>query len=155
MNFVNYLQRLVKYVPIKYNHQRIGLMFILVKESAQWQIYVSDSYWLWRKLKKILQNSKPKTSSGRDSITSERLKQLDISVAYPISIITNKSITSAVVPEFLKLSMVIPIYKSQSHDQFTNYRLIPLFPKMSKTLEKVIHKRLYTFLSRANILNDK
>ena len=58
---------------------------------------------------KILQNLKPKKSSGHDNITSELLKQLDTSVAYPISIITNKSITSATLPEFLKLSKVIPI----------------------------------------------
>jgi hypothetical protein len=83
------------------------------------------------------------------------LKQLDTSVAYPISIITNKSITSATVPEFLKLSKVIPIYKSKSHDEFTNYRPISLLPTLSKILEKVIHKRLYTFLNSANILNDK
>ena len=104
---------------------------------------------------KILQNLKPKKSSGHDNITSELLKQLDTSVAYPISIITNKSITSAIVPEFLKLSKVIPICKSKSHDEFTNYRPILLLPKLSKILETVIHERLYTFLNRAKSLNDK
>ena len=104
---------------------------------------------------KILQDLKPKKSAGHDNITPELLKQIDTHVAYPISILTNKSITSGIVPEFLKLSKVIPIFKSKSRDDLANYRPISLLPILSKILEKVIHKRLYTFLDSGKILNEK
>jgi len=82
------------------------------------------------------------------------LKQIDTCVAYPISIFTNKSITSGIIPEFLKIAKVIPIYKSKAHDEFKNYRPISLFQTLSKIIEKVIHKRIYTFLNSTNVLND-
>jgi hypothetical protein len=108
----------------------------------------------YNEILKILQDLKPKKSAGHDRLTPELLKQIDTHIAYPISILTNKSITSGVVPEFLKLSKVIPIYKSKSRDEFANYRPISLLPTLSKILEKVIHKRLYTFLDSEKQLND-
>jgi len=103
---------------------------------------------------KILQDLKPKKSSGHDNITPELIKQIDTCVVYPISILINKSITSGIVPEFLKIAKVIPIYTSKAHDEFKNYRPISLLTTLSKILEKVIHKRLYTFLNSTNVLND-
>ena len=91
---------------------------------------------------KILQNLKLKKSSGHDNITSELLKQLDTSVAYPISIITNKSITSATVPGFL--SKVIPIYKSKSHlhlqiiGPYHCFQHCPKFLKTSYTRDYIL-----------------
>ncbi len=48
----------------------------------------------------------------------------------------------------MKIAKVIPIFKSKEHDLLTNYRPISLLPALSKILEKVMHKRLYSFLEK-------
>ena len=54
----------------------------------------------------------------------------------------------------MKIAKVIPIFKAKNKELFTNYRPISLLPVISKILEKVVHCRLYSFLTRYNILND-
>ena len=55
---------------------------------------------------------------------------------------------------------VIPVYKSfryirqKSRVIFTNYRPISLLSNISKILEKVVHKRLYGFVTKHEILYD-
>jgi len=56
------------------------------------------------------------------------------------------------VPESQKLAKVIPIYKNNNQHEFSNYRPISLLPALSKVLEKVIHMRVYTFLTKENTL---
>ena len=55
------------------------------------------------------------------------------------------------VPNSFKTAKVIPIYKAKDAQELTNYRPISLLPSISKILEKVIHKRLYTFLNSHTI----
>ena len=45
----------------------------------------------------------------------------------------------------MKLAKVIPIYKAKAKDDFSNYRHISLLPTLSKVLDKVVHKRVYSF----------
>ncbi len=52
----------------------------------------------------------------------------------------------------MKIAKVISIYKSKEHALLTNYRPISLLPVLSKILEKVMHKRLYSFLKKNNVL---
>ena len=50
------------------------------------------------------------------------------------------------MPDKLKLAKVIPIYKSDNKLSVNNYRPISLLPVCSKILEKLMHKRLMSFL---------
>ena len=52
----------------------------------------------------------------------------------------------------MKLAKVVPLYKAKNKELFTNYRPISLLPVFSKVLEKVVHKRLYSFLYKNKIL---
>ncbi len=105
-------------------------------------------------IKKILQSLKPKKSVGYDNISAHLLKQLSSEIALPISTIINSSLSSGIVPECMKLAKIVPIYKSKGDSQlFTNYRPISLLPVLSKLLEKVVHKRLYEYLIKYDILN--
>ena len=56
------------------------------------------------------------------------------------------------LPKSLKIAKIIPIYKNDDPTQITNYRLISLLPSISKILEKIAYKRLYSFLNINNIL---
>ena len=101
---------------------------------------------------KLISNFKSKKSTGHDNISSIILKSVAPSISWPLMIAINKSIESGIVPKFFKIAKVIPIYKAKDHREFTNYRPISLLPVISKLLEKVIHKRVYTFLTQSDIL---
>lgn len=100
----------------------------------------------------IINKLKPKKSSGCDGISTVLLKHIKAEIAYPLAISINDSITSAKVPICLKRAKVIPIYKSKEKDLLTNYRPISLLPSISKVLEKIIHKRVYAYLTSNNLL---
>ena len=55
-------------------------------------------------------------------------------------------------PELMKLAEVVPLYKSMEMDIVINYRPISLLITISKVLEKIIYKRVYSFLEWNNIL---
>ena len=74
------------------------------------------------------------------------------SILIPLFIAINKSIVSGEVPDELKLAKVIPVYKSKDSRNFTNYRPISLLPNLSKILERIIHKRLYTYITEKQLL---
>ncbi len=56
------------------------------------------------------------------------------------------------MPSCCKIAKVVPIHKSGSKDDMNNYRPISLLPATSKVLEKVMHNRLYGFLTKHKIL---
>ena len=56
-------------------------------------------------------------------------------------------------PNELKIAKVIALYKKDSRDNPTNYRPISLLSVFSKLIEKIMYKRLYSFLDSCNILH--
>ena len=95
---------------------------------------------------------KTKTSSGIDNISSKLLKEIRATIIVPLVTIINKSLTEGIVPDQMKLAKVIPVFKAKDKQMFNNYRPISLLPCISKILEKVIHKRLYNFLTSNEVL---
>ena len=57
-----------------------------------------------------------------------------------------------VFPDFLKITSVIPIHKTDSKCDMANYRPISTLPCLSKILEKLIKDRLMFFINKHNIL---
>jgi Reverse transcriptase (RNA-dependent DNA polymerase) len=70
----------------------------------------------------------------------------------PILFIFNLSLHTGVVPEKLKVAKAIPIYKKGDSSLPSNYRPISLLSIINKMLEKITHKRLYSYLNKHNIL---
>ena len=62
------------------------------------------------------------------------------------------SLESGGYPNLLKLVKVVPIHKGGSTKDINNYRPISLLSIFDKIIEKLMHKRLYTFLEDNNIL---
>ena len=102
-------------------------------------------------INKIINSLKPKKSSGHDLISTHFIKSIKDQICIPLSTLFNKSLETGYVPNIFKLAKVTPIYKAKDAQELTNYRPISLLPSMSKILEKIIHKRLYTFLNSQNI----
>ena len=59
---------------------------------------------------------------------------------------------SDVFPSVLKTAKVVPAFKKDSKIDHSNYRPISLLSNIEKTLEKLMYKRFYTFLSNNNII---
>ena len=100
----------------------------------------------------ILKACKAKKSTGDDGSSMILLKQLCEPCSVPLSMIINISLEQGIVPNAMKLAKVIPIYKAKQ--EFNNYRPISLLSNISKLLERVVHDRLYSFLTKYNVLYD-
>ncbi len=103
---------------------------------------------------KILGSCKNKKSTGDDGISLTLLKQLSNELSEPLAYLINMSLEQGTVPDPMKLTKVIPIYKAKSKIEFSNYRPISMLSNISKILEKVVHRRLYSFMTKHNILYD-
>ena len=97
-------------------------------------------------ISKIIASLPAKRSCGLDNISNILLKELAPILCEPLSIITNLSMHSGIFPDLMKLVEVVPLYKSKSRENETNYRPISLLTTMSKVVEKVVYERVYQFL---------
>ena len=66
--------------------------------------------------------------------------------------VSNHSFTTGNYPDTLKLAIVTPAHKSDSKMFMNNYRPISVLPIFSKILERLMHKRLFNFLTLNNSL---
>ena len=93
-----------------------------------------------------------KTSQGHDNISTKLLKETIDLILIPLTHIINQSFTSGIVPGNMKIAKIIPIFKSGNQEIMNNYRPISLLPAFSKLLEKLVCKRLTSFLESYKIL---
>ena len=69
--------------------------------------------------------------------------------------IINLSFATGNYIENLKIARVIPIYKEKGSELLcSNYRPISLLSNINKIIEKLMHERLYSFLTKHNIIYD-
>ena len=104
-------------------------------------------------IEEIVLSLKNKSSCGHDEINIKVIKHSIKYLSKPLSKLINLSLENGSVPDSLKIAKVIPIYKSGDKDNCTNYRPISVLPCISKIYEKVIYKRLTSYLDLHNILN--
>ena len=103
---------------------------------------------------KICSTFKAGTSCGYDEIKPNVVKAVINCITSPLVHVINLSLSSGIVPDQLKIARVIPIHKSGEMSSCNNYRPISVLPVFSKIVERIIHKRLYGFLSRFSLLHD-
>ena len=51
-----------------------------------------------------------------------------------------------------KTAKVVRVFKKDSKIDYSNYRLISFLSNVEKILEKLMYKRLYTFLNNSNVI---
>ena len=73
-------------------------------------------------------------------------------ISEPFSVLVNHSITLGIFPEVLKVAKVIPVYKSGSRHNPTNYRPISLLSCFAQICEKLLYKRLDIFIRTHSII---
>ena len=67
----------------------------------------------------------------------------------------NLSFTTGVFPSVLKTAKVVTVFKKDSKLDYTNYHPISLLSNIEEILEKLMHKRLYTFLNKSNVVYNE
>ena len=76
-------------------------------------------------------------------------------ICYPLKEIINLSFAIGIYPTKLKEAKVIPIFKNKGDSLlFSNYRPISLLSNLNKIFEKIVYKRLYSFLDRLNCIYE-
>ena len=83
---------------------------------------------------------------GPNSIPYRILFLLKNEILKQLADLFNLSLMTGVFPSVLKTAKVIPIFKRDLKLDYSNYHPIPLLSNTEKILEKLIYKRLYTFL---------
>ena len=94
-------------------------------------------------------------ATGPHSIPSDTLQLIKLIIAEPLSEIVNLPFGKGSYIENLKLSKTIPIFKEKgSNLECNNYRPISLLSNIYKIIEKLMHKRLYKFLTDQNCIYE-
>ena len=97
-----------------------------------------------------LERLENKTSEDINGVSGKLLKNISTEIAPALSYIYNLSLETGVFPNCWKMSRTIPIYKKDKKDDLSNFRPIGLINGFSKILEKILHKRLLSFLNNNN-----
>ena len=105
-------------------------------------------------IKVIINSLKNGKAVSPHSIPIYLLKMLSEYIAVPLCAIVNESFSSGIFLDMMKLAKVIPLYEKNSPKVPSNYRPISLLSVFSKIVEKLIHKRLYSFLEKYDILHS-
>ena len=98
-------------------------------------------------LEKELENVKPNKSSGYDGINTKIIKLSAKEISKPLSHIFNLTFTTGIIPDYLRIALIAPIFKGNDEKKFENYRPISVLTCFSKLLEnRLMVKRLSKFL---------
>ena len=100
----------------------------------------------------LIAELKSSKGTGPNGIPTEILKMINFAISIPLSKIINICIQNGTHPERLKLAHVIPIFKKGCRLLVSNYRPISLLSNINKNFEKIMHKRIYSFLDEFNLL---
>lgn len=93
-----------------------------------------------------------KKSSGPDDIPNEFLMRYAEWCSKYLYCLFEKSLREGSVPDDWKCARVVPIHKSGSTDDTTNYRPISLLCTVNKLLEHIVHNHISSFLETTNVI---
>ena len=119
-------------------------------ESANQSMFLHETN--VTEVEKIISSFESKKSSGHDDIPVKFIKISASYISKFISEIINFSIKTGQYPDHLKVAKVIPIHKKGDTSNPNNYRPISILSVVNKIFEKILHKRLYSYLNKFNIL---
>ena len=100
----------------------------------------------------IISSLNSNKASGLNNIPYRILFLLKNGILKQLADFFNLSFMTGVFPSVLKATKVVPVFKKDSKLDYSNYRPISLLSNIEKILEKLMYKRLYTFLNNNNII---
>ena len=102
----------------------------------------------------IATNLKTSHSSGIDGVDPCLTKKTIKRIALPLTTLINSSLTLGIFPDELKIAKVIPLFKAGEKFKISNYRPISILNYFSKFFERIMHTRLYSYLSRFSLISN-
>lgn len=102
----------------------------------------------------ILMSLDSNSASGWDGIPIKLLKCCKDLLAPILSHLTNLCFNTGEFPQALKRSVVTPVHKGGDTSDVNNYRPISVLTGISKVLEKLLNKRLVSYLTKNEILSN-
>lgn len=100
----------------------------------------------------IAKNFQSGKATGYDNIPISTIKSTIDIIAKPLTHIINMSFKYGIFPDQLKISRVVPLFKSGDKSTISNYRPVSVLPAFSKIFEKAFYNRLVKYLNRHDIL---
>ena len=100
----------------------------------------------------IISSLNSNKASGQSSTPYRILLLLKNEISKQLADLFNLSFMTGVFSSVLKTAKVVPVFKKDSKLDYSNYRPISLLSNVEKILEKLMYKRLYTFLNSNNII---
>jgi hypothetical protein len=82
---------------------------------------------------------------GPDSISHNMLKLTKATIAKPLTMFFNRSLSENTFPYSWKIAHVIPLFKKEDHSIASNYRPVSLLSCVSKIMERIIFKHVYNY----------
>lgn len=90
-----------------------------------------------------LSNIDTKKSKGPDNIPPIVLRNCADSLAGPLTLLFNKSLSEGVFPARLNEAFVLPIFKAGVRTDINNYRGVAILPIITKIFEKLVRKSIF------------
>ena len=104
---------------------------------------------------KLIDNNNSKNSSGVDELSTILIKLAKSDLLKPLTTIINQSLHTGMLPDKLKITKVIPLFKKGDLTLIENYRPISLLPAISKIFERVIFNQMNAYFTLNNLFYDK
>ena len=106
-------------------------------------------------MSKLVEDINANKSSGIDGISAKVIKTAFEVLISQLCDLFNNSMTLGIFPKFWATATVIPIPKSGSLSQVTNWRPVSLLPIPGKLMEKVVHKHLTKMAHDLGLVSSK
>ena len=134
---------------LKYSHKHFS-DYLSNESSSTLFLQPTDK----EEIANIISSLNSNKASGPNSIPYRILFLLKNEISKQLADLFNLSFMTGVFPSVLKIAKVVPVFKKDSKLDYSNYRPISLLSNIEKILEKILYKRLYTFLDNKNIIYD-
>ena len=132
---------------IKYSHKHFS-DYLSNESSTTIFLQPTDK----KEITNIISSLNSNKASGPNSIPYRILFLLKNEISKQLADLFNISFITGVFPSVLKTAKVVPVFKKYSKLGYKNYQPISLLSNIEKILEKLMYKRLYTFLNNNNAI---
>ena len=92
-------------------------------------------------------------TAGHDEISAKMIKVIKLEISKLLAHIFNLSFQTGLIPNLLKIALVTPVFTGNDKYLFENYRPISVLTCFSKLLEKLMYKRLISYIEKQHILS--
>ena len=126
-----------------------------IKQNERDYSALEDIEFTVEDVKKAIDSIPKSAAPGPDKLPATLLKECKEQLAYPIFKIWRKSLDTGDIPEVLKTQGIVPIYKKGDKSSPANYRPVSLTSHLIKLFEKILRKKMVTYIEENSILTEQ